>query len=161
MPVTWTTDEQHNFLKVELPDFLAAQCQHHSPQFLKGLAERWFEKWPERDVLIPDTGETSPAPSTPKEEEKLTTAIINWKKVRSHTLEKDTDSPISMTWQLKTWMHWNSSKMKCTSTKHGLTWFNSVVGKVKHTRSPQAIKIYQQHQHKKIEECIISGNQGK
>ena len=76
MSVTWTTNEQHDFLKAELPDFRAAQRQHRGPQFLKGLAERWFEKWPERDVLIPDTRETSPAPSTPKEE-KLTTAIVN------------------------------------------------------------------------------------
>jgi hypothetical protein len=88
MPVTWTTDEQCDFLKAELPDFLAAQRQHRGPRFLKGLAERWFEKWPERDVLIPDTGETSPVPSTPEEEEKLTTAIVNRKKVRFHTLEK-------------------------------------------------------------------------
>jgi hypothetical protein len=77
MPVTWTTDEQHDFLKVELPDFLAAQCQHHGPQFLKGLAKRWFEKWPERDVHIPDTRETSPVSSTPEDEEKLTAAIVN------------------------------------------------------------------------------------
>jgi hypothetical protein len=97
MPVTWTTDKQRDFLKAELPDFLAAQRQHCGPQFLKGLSERWFEKWPEQDVLIPDTRETSPAPLTPKEEEKLTAAIVNRKKVRFHTLEKDTDSPISTT----------------------------------------------------------------
>jgi hypothetical protein len=55
---------------------------------LKGLAQHWFEKWLEQDVLIPDTRKTSPVPSTP-EEEKLTTAIINRNKVRFHTLEKD------------------------------------------------------------------------
>jgi hypothetical protein len=97
MPVTWTTDEQRDFLKAELPDFLAAQRQHRGPQFLKGLAERWFEKWPEQDVVFPDAGETSPAPSTSEEEEKLTTTIVNRKKVRFHTSEKDTDSPMSTT----------------------------------------------------------------
>jgi hypothetical protein len=51
-------------------------------------------------------------------------------------------------------MHWNSSKTKRTSTKHDLTWFNSVVGKVKHTRAPQAIEIYQQHKKEEIEERV-------
>jgi hypothetical protein len=51
-------------------------------------------------------------------------------------------------------MHWNSSKTKCTSTKHDLAWFNSVVGKVKHTRAPQAIEIYQQHKKEEIEEHV-------
>jgi uncharacterized UBP type Zn finger protein len=51
-------------------------------------------------------------------------------------------------------MHWNSSKTKRTSTKHDLAWFNSVVGKVKHTCAPQAIEIYQQHKKEEIEERI-------
>jgi hypothetical protein len=51
-------------------------------------------------------------------------------------------------------MHWNSSKTKRTSTKHNLTWFNSVVGKVKHTRAPQAIQIYQQRKKEEIEERV-------
>ena len=46
--------------------------------------------------------------------------------------------------------------MKHTSTKHDLTWFNSAVGKVKHTHAPQAIKIYQQHKKEEIEECVIA-----
>ena len=51
-------------------------------------------------------------------------------------------------------MHWNSSKTKRTSTKHDLSWFNSVVGKVKHTRAPQAIEIYQQRKKEEIEERV-------
>ena len=85
MPATWTTEAQVTFLKAELPGFLAAQCQGHGPRFLKGLEERWFEKWPERNILFHETLGT---PLTPEEEGKLSAAIVNRKRVSFHPIKK-------------------------------------------------------------------------
>jgi len=52
MPASWTTEEQLTFLREELVGFQATQHQQCGPQFLKGLAGHWFEKWPEHNALF-------------------------------------------------------------------------------------------------------------
>jgi len=75
MPATWTTDEQVDFLNDELPGFRAAQRQHRGPQFLRGLAERWFERWPEREALFFDAADAPAMALTADDDERLTAAI--------------------------------------------------------------------------------------
>jgi hypothetical protein len=72
MPVTWTTEEQLEFLRGELLNFLTAQHQERTPQYLKALMEQWFTRWPELDTLFPNA---EAVPLTPKENEKLAKAI--------------------------------------------------------------------------------------
>jgi hypothetical protein len=91
MPATWTTKEQLGFLEGELPAFLAAQRKERAPQFLSTLMERWFARWPERDILFPDVVD---APLTTEENEKLGVAITNRKKVSPRIL-----SELGLKWQ--------------------------------------------------------------
>ena len=79
MPASWTTEEQTNFLNAELPRFLAAQREHRAPRFMKNLAEIWFQKWSEREILFPGR---SDEPLTTEENGMLGTAIEKRKKVR-------------------------------------------------------------------------------
>jgi hypothetical protein len=81
MPATWTTQEQAEFLKEELPKFLTAQRQERTPRYLKDLMEQWFTRWPERDILFPDVEDV---PLTSEENEKLAAAIATRKKVRPY-----------------------------------------------------------------------------
>jgi hypothetical protein len=82
MPVTWTTEEQLTFLKDELPGFRAAQRQQRGPQFLKGLAERWFEKWPERDELFFKAADAPAMALTLEEDKEVAAAVKKRMKVR-------------------------------------------------------------------------------
>ena len=75
MPASWTTEEQLDFLNGELPGFQAAQRQQHGPRFLMGLAERWFEKWPERDALFCSTEDAPAMALTLDDDKKVTVAV--------------------------------------------------------------------------------------
>jgi hypothetical protein len=84
MPATWTTKEQVDFLKAELPGFCSAQRLQRAHVFMRGLAERWFERWPEHNTLVSSTVDTPL--SLPSEDDKgLTEAIKKRKKARSST----------------------------------------------------------------------------
>jgi hypothetical protein len=75
MPATWTTEEQLAFLKEELVGFRAAQRQQRSPQFLKSLAERWFERWPEREALFFNTADAPAMALTLNDDKKVSEAV--------------------------------------------------------------------------------------
>ena len=75
MPATWTTEEQLTFLKEELLGFRAAQHQQRGPKFLKGLAEQWFEKWPERKALFFNTTDAPAMALTLDDDKKISEAI--------------------------------------------------------------------------------------
>ena len=75
MLATWTTEEQLTFLKEELSGFRAAQCQQHGPQFLKGLAERWLKKWPERKALFFNTMDAPAMALTLDDDKEISEAI--------------------------------------------------------------------------------------
>jgi hypothetical protein len=81
MPATWTIEEQLEFLRVELLNFLTAQHQECMPRYLKVLMEQWFARWPELDTLFPNAGAV---PLTPKENKKLAKVIATQKKVRPY-----------------------------------------------------------------------------
>jgi hypothetical protein len=87
MPATWTTEEQLTFLKEELSGFRAAQRQQRGPKFLKGLAERWFEKWPEREALFFNTTDAPAMALTLDDDKKISEAIKTRIRVRQYTLE--------------------------------------------------------------------------
>jgi len=72
MPATWTTEEQADFLKEQLPGFLTAQCQECAPRYLKELIECWFTRWPEHDILFPNVADVT---LTSEENETLAVAI--------------------------------------------------------------------------------------
>jgi hypothetical protein len=79
MPATWTSEEQVEFLKAELPGFLEAQHQQRAPRYLKGLAKRWFQHWSEHDILFP---ECKNEPLTADESEMLGITVEKRQKVR-------------------------------------------------------------------------------
>src|SRR6266850_4131060 len=87
MPASWTTEEQIDFLKAELPRYLAAQREHRASRFMKDLAECWFRKWSECDILFP---EHKNEPLTNDDSKKLGAAIEKRKKVRQDTSQKGT-----------------------------------------------------------------------
>ena len=82
MPASWTTQEQLDFLNVELQNFLSAQREGQAGRFITELTERWFQKWPERFALFPDTKDE---PLTAEQNEQLGAAIDKRKKVSNCT----------------------------------------------------------------------------
>jgi hypothetical protein len=82
MPASWTTEEQLTFLREELVGFQAAQRQQRGPQFLKGLAERWFEKWPERDALFFHAADAPAMALTADDDKKVTEGVKTRLRVR-------------------------------------------------------------------------------
>jgi hypothetical protein len=75
MPASWTTKEQLTFLREELVGFQAAQRQQCRPQFLKGLAECWFEKWPEHDALFFHTADAPAMALAADDDKKVTEGV--------------------------------------------------------------------------------------
>jgi len=93
MPASWTTDKQLDFLKDELPGFHAAQRNQHGTQFLRGLAERWFERWPEREALFFNATDAPEMALTVDDDKRLTTAVARRIQVRVNLSE---NSPYSL-----------------------------------------------------------------
>jgi hypothetical protein len=89
MPATWTTDEQVDFLKDELPGFHAAQRKQRGPQFLRGVTECWFEKWPEREALFFTAVDAPAMALTHEDDEKLTAAVAKRIQVKDHISGKE------------------------------------------------------------------------
>ena len=147
MSATWTTEEQADFLKEQLPGFLTAQCQEHAPQYLKELMEHWFTRWPEHDILFPNVADVT----LTSENKTLAAAIATQKKVRLYILNDGIWTEM-MTQQLKTWMYWFAAKGKCGSTKADATRLKDTINNCKGSHSLQAIEVYQQQNKEKIEE---------
>jgi hypothetical protein len=82
MPATWTTDEQVNFLKNELSGFCAAQHEQHGPQFLKGLIQCWFERWPKCKALFFSKVDAPVMALTAEDDQKLSDAVAKRTQVR-------------------------------------------------------------------------------
>jgi hypothetical protein len=148
MPATWTTEEQVDFLKEQLPGFLTVQCQERAPRYLKELMEHWFTRWPEHDILFPNVADVT---LTAEENETLAASIATRKKVRLYILIDGIWTEIKMQ-QLKTWMYWFAAKEKRGSTKADATWLKDAINNHKGSRSLQAIEVYQQQNKEKIEE---------
>ena len=55
--------------------FQAAQCQQHRTQFLNGLAECWFEKWPECNVLFFHVADAPAMALTADDDKKVTEGV--------------------------------------------------------------------------------------
>ena len=81
MPSSWTTKEQAELLEAELPEFGAARRKGRGAQFLKGLADRWFERWPEREALFFNTADAPEMALTLEDDERLSAAIVSRMKV--------------------------------------------------------------------------------
>ena len=57
----WATAEQKDWLHCSLPHFLEAQRKKTTHLFLCDLYEKWFERFPEADILFPpDAGGDPP-----------------------------------------------------------------------------------------------------
>jgi len=79
MPKPWTTKDQLTWLNARKNDFLEAQKQDITTDWLNEVNEMWFLEFPELKACFPnkDAAETL----TPKEEEDLQVALKKWKGV--------------------------------------------------------------------------------
>jgi hypothetical protein len=69
------TNEQKEWLESHIPAFAEAQKKSTVSRFHSHIAEGWFEKYPECNVLFPTAAGEPPAVLTPLQEDELCEAI--------------------------------------------------------------------------------------
>lgn len=75
------TNEQKEWLESHIPAFVEAQKKSTVSRFHSHIAEGWFEKYPERNVLFPTAAGELPTVLTPPQESVLRDAITGRKRV--------------------------------------------------------------------------------
>lgn len=74
------TEEQDDFLKSQLPDYVKASLNGRVDRFTNNTHELWFERWPEREALFGPQEADGPA-LTPDQKKQLALAVKRRKKV--------------------------------------------------------------------------------
>jgi hypothetical protein len=87
MPVEWTTHEQKAFLTEELVTFKQIGGRRYTKRWTT-LYQKWFQRWPERSILLPDLPED--AALTAEQKNNITEAVLQRQE------------------QLRRWMHWHA-----------------------------------------------------
>lgn len=87
MPAEWTTNEQKIFLLEELVTFKRIGGRRYTKQW-STLYHKWFERWSERSIVLPDLPED--AALTAKQKDDLKKAVNQRQG------------------QLRRWMHWHA-----------------------------------------------------
>jgi hypothetical protein len=158
--VRWSTAEQTAFLTARLPQFLQSQTERKLLHFYASTSHDFFERWPEREILFPSTGESSTRILTQDEETAVSIAIVKRKRVcLIYTCW--TPNITSSLQQIKSWFAWHAKPMKGrqTSLTAVNSWFRNQPQHAR-TRRLNEIEVYSTMFYKEKIKVVVEAQRG-